>query len=91
MCVYALCECLVHGGQKKVLDLLELELRHLWVTLWALGTEPESSPRTSTLNNWAISLALKKTFAFYALIVLWINNTGHGDNNKENINISFKI
>lgn len=66
--LFYMCECLsacmsgtmcisgVHGGQKKLLDSLELELQ-LESTIWMLRTEPRSSLRAaSALNHWAISL-----------------------------------
>lgn len=37
------------GGQKRVLDLVELELNTIVSHMWVLGTEPRSSARAAVL------------------------------------------
>lgn len=64
-CTYINRVCLVPwGGQKRVLDSLELKLQmvvSLW--MWVLGIKPVLSTRaTSPLNHWTVFPAL--TFAF---------------------------
>ena len=39
------------GGQKRVLDPLELELQMVGATMWVLGIEPRQSARASALNH----------------------------------------
>ena len=58
VCVYYVCAG-AHGGQKRALHLLKLELQMVWVTMWVLTTKPKSSAReSSALNYWANSPAL---------------------------------
>lgn len=54
VCMCSMCVPDALGGQKRTSDLLELKLQRLWATMLVLGTEPESSVRTSALNSWAL-------------------------------------
>ena len=52
-----------HGGQKKALDSLDVEL---WMVvsclIWVLETKPRSSGRAANaVNQWAISPGLTST------------------------------
>lgn len=40
-----------HGGKKRALDPLELQLRSLWDSMWALGNNPRYSARTPIALN----------------------------------------
>lgn len=55
MYVCALYEKLTHGGQKRLLDLLKLELQTVVSHHWVLGHKPESSARA--LNHYTVSPA----------------------------------
>ena len=51
-----MCTSDAHGGQKRALCPLELELQEIRATEWELGLEPRSSARTvSALNHGANS------------------------------------
>lgn len=57
--LYCMCIICVRGGQKKILEALELEsslvVRH---SVWVLGAQPESSARSvPTLGCWLLSPA----------------------------------
>ena len=69
-----MCTSDAHGGQKRALYPLELELQEIRATEWELGLEPRSSARTvSALNHPATPPAP-------CLILWWESNPGRYTN-----------
>lgn len=50
ICVCSMRMSGAHGGQKRTLDSLELELEMMWATMLVLGMESRASGRTTALN-----------------------------------------
>lgn len=75
VCLCTTCMPAVCDSQKRVQDLLALELQRLWAVMWV--TE-HGSPATvdCDLNNWAISLSLNcwifvQWFSLLYKVILW--------------------